>query len=222
MFIVIFLSLLAPASIVFGLVVQQSMTLTFLLFYGGVCLAIPIVDLRWIRMQPFQKILPILGFHNFKKSILCAFALGSFFLVIIILFFHFLQYQILHIEEIRATLAGWNYNRDCVAILLFLMIFANSILEELYWRGYIFSRFREKTNPKSVILLTALFYTSYHLITTFNLFSWVVGLIFSAVIFGVGLLWGYLRQKYDSIYIPMISHLMADLGIMLVYLRFIY
>jgi len=222
MLIVIFLSLLAPLSIYFGLIIQESTALTFLLFYGGVCLVIPIVDLKFIRKLPTKTVFQTLGFQNLRKTILPSLILGFSYLMFIVLFFHVLQDHVLNVEETRATLHAWDFNREYVTLLLFLMIFANSIVEELYWRGYIFFRFQEKVKPGKVILLTSLFYASYHLITTINLFSLLYGLIFSTVIFGIGLFWGYLRQKYDSIYVVMISHLMADLGIMLVYLRYIY
>jgi len=222
MIVVVLLSILAPLSIYIGLVLLNSAPLTFLFFYGGVCLVIPFIDLKLVRKYPINKVLQSLGFKYFKKSFSHALLLGLFYLIFIFLFFHALEDDVLNINAVKATLAAWNFNREYVVLFLFIMIFANSILEEIYWRGYVFFRLQEKLDSRQVIVLTSLFYASYHLITTINLFSVTVGLIFSMVIFGIGLFWGFLRQRYDSIYVPMISHLMADLGIMLIYLKFIY
>ena len=38
----------------------------------------------------------------------------------------------------------------------------------------------------------------------------------------VGIFWSYMRYKFNSIYISLISHLLADLSIMVVYLKWIY
>jgi len=102
-----------------------------------------------------------------------------------------------------------------------MMIAGNSILEEIYWRGYVFSRLRILTGPRNTVVLTALFYTSYHLITTITLFSVARGLLLSSAIFLVGIFWACLRIKYDSIIPAVISHLLADLGLMLIYLKYL-
>ncbi len=50
------------------------------------------------------------------------------------------------------------------------------------------------------------------------LLLWLIAPI--SIIFGIGFFWGYMRKKYDSIFFPVISHLLADLGIMLIYFKY--
>ena len=121
---------------------------------------------------------------------------------------------------VQNILHRWHVNNKYIIIFLFIMIVANSIFEEIYWRGYIFRKLTGKINIQHIILFTSGFYASYHLITTINLFSLTYALLFTSVIFLAGIYWGYVRHKYASIYIPVISHLFADLGIMLIYIRY--
>lgn len=214
------LSLLAPISIFFGLIVIGNVPLTFLLFHGCVCSLIPLLDLKVRQNQSWKILFRTLGFQHFDRFVWPGMGLGLLFAGVIYGIISGFQPVFLDLEQTRNLLHRWHFSNDQLFLYLFIMIFANSILEEIYWRGYIFHRLENQVSEKLQILLTALFYCSYHLITTSNLFSLGAGLLFTAVIFCTGLFWGWLRQKTASIYIPMISHLLADLGIMLIYIKY--
>ena len=173
-----------------------------------------------IRKRNFRQYLIELGFINFRQNALPAVLLGAFFCLIILGFFVVLQKYVLNIEQVQKVLNQWNIERKYVLSFMFMMIFTNSVCEEIYWRGYIFKKLTVKYSPFLVILLTSLFYASYHPITIINLFPIIYGILFTIVIFGIGVFWGYMRHKYDSIYFPVISHLFADLGIMLMYFKY--
>jgi membrane protease YdiL (CAAX protease family) len=140
-------------------------------------------------------------------------------LVVIVLFLSVFKEQVINVERINALLNKWNLKSINPVLFLLLTILANSVLEEIYWRGYIFHKFKKKTKVVNVIVLTSLFYCSYHFITTINLFSLKYSLLFTAIIFGISIFWGYMRNRFKSIYIPIVSHLFADLGIMLIYIK---
>jgi CAAX protease family protein len=78
-----------------------------------------------------------------------------------------------------------------------------------------------KFSSRNTILISSLFYASYHFLTTSSFFNVIIGASLTFSIFIVGLIWGFLRFKMKSIYVLLINHIFADLGIMLVYLRFI-
>ncbi|HDQ46215.1 MAG TPA: CPBP family intramembrane metalloprotease [bacterium] len=217
---VVFLSLLAPLSIYVGLIVLNNIPLTLILFHGLICLGIPLMDFTFVQKQTLGHYFYALGFRNVKKVFLPAIMLGVLFGTTIYLFISRLQEYLIDIEKTHFLLKMWNIMDLHPVFFLFIMIFANSVLEEIYWRGYIFLKLEGKLLPKQQILFTAFFYASYHFITTSNLFSVFCGLLFTILIFGIGCFWGVVRQKYDSIYLPIISHLLADLGIMMVYIRF--
>lgn len=221
MIITFFLSALAPISIYLGLKVFNNIYFTFIMFHGIICIIIPLIDLSIIKKYSITKILNVLGFQNFRKTYLPAILIGTSFLIIIYLFFTLLNKHIIDSNQINILMKEWNFDRKNLLLLLIIMIFGNSILEEIYWRGYIFYKFKLKTNIKNVVFLSALFYCSYHFIITYNLFSLLYGIIFTLVIFFTGIFWGYIRYKFQTIYIPLISHLLADLSIMVIYLKYI-
>lgn len=220
MFVVFLLWLLAPLSIYLGLIIFNSVHLTFILFFGGICLAIPLFDLLVIQKKRLRDFFILLGFQNFKKASLPAVCLGILFCASIYSFFVLLQNYVLDLNHIQFIFDEWRIEKKHIIQLMVIMIIANSVLEEIYWRGYIYNKLESKVKPMNVLLLTSLFYASYHLITTITLFSFLYGLLFSIVIFGIGFFWAFMREKYDSLYFPVISHLLADLGIMLIYFKY--
>lgn len=217
---IILLWLVAPVSIYLGLIVFNSISFTFITFYGLVCIAIPIIDFVLIRKMDFREYLRTIGFKNFKQTALPATLLGIFFGLFILGFFIGLEKSVLKIEDMQAVLTQWNIDKKYVIPFMFMMIFTNSVCEEIYWRGYIYHKLNSNYSPVLVIVLTAFFYASYHPITILNLFPVLFAILFAVIIFGIGIFWGYMRRKYDSLFFPVISHMFADLGIMMIY--FIY
>ncbi|RKZ09482.1 hypothetical protein DRQ25_06210 [Candidatus Fermentibacteria bacterium] len=214
--------LLLPAVAVFtGLILLNSIFATYILFYGMVCVIVPLLDRIVIHRQTLREFLRYIGFVNIRKSLLPGLLIGGVFLAAIYLFFMIFSRQLIDTSAMTTALNRWNLDSGNLFVFLFMMIVGNSILEEIYWRGYIFSRLRKVTGPGNTVILTALFYTSYHLITTVTLFSLVQGLLLSSAIFLVGVFWAYLRIKYESIIPAVISHLLADLGLMLIYLKYL-
>jgi membrane protease YdiL (CAAX protease family) len=220
MIITILIALLAPITVFLGLIVFGNVTLVFIMFHGCVCVGVPLIDLLIIKKKSIKDIYRYIGLENFKKSILPAVIIGTVFLISIYLFFTILEKSVLDINQINELLTQWNINNKYIYLFLFMMIIANSCLEETFWRGYIFKRLSTIVKPLTVIILSSVFYCSYHLITTVNIFSIPIGAAFTTIIFFAGIFWGYVRYKYKSIYIPIISHFLADLSIMLIYVKY--
>ncbi len=218
---VLILLLLPSVAVFTGLVVLNSIFATYILFYGVVCIAVPLLDRVVSLKQTMREFFRYIGFANTRKSLLPGLLIGVTFLAAISLFFMVFSRQLIDTSSMSDTLSRWNVDSGNLFVFLFMMIAGNSILEEIYWRGYVFSRLKKLTGPRNTVLLTALFYTSYHLITTITLFSLAQGLLLSAAVFLVGIFWACLRIKYDSIIPAVISHLLADLGLMLIYLKYL-
>ena len=215
------LMLLPAVAVYVGLILLHSIFATYILFYGVVCLAVPLLDRVVFHRQTLKEFFRFIGLKNKGKSLLPGLLIGSTFLMAIYLFFITLSRQLIDPLSMTDTLNRWNVDSGNLFVFLFIMIVGNSILEEVYWRGYVFSRLINLTRPWNTVLLTALFYTSYHLITTITLFSLAHGLLLSSVIFLAGVFWAYLRIRYESIIPAVISHLLADLGLMLIYLKYL-
>ncbi len=83
-----------------------------------------------------------------------------------------------------------------------LLLFPIGPTEELYWRGLIQRRLKERLKPAKSILLTTLIYTSIHL-PTLN-FSLLL------VAFIGGLVWGTIYNRFGSILPSVLSHVIFD------------
>jgi len=218
---VLILMLLPAVAVFTGLILLNSIFATYILFYGMVCVIVPLLDRIVIHRQTLREFLRYIGFVNIRKSLLPGLLSGGVFLAAIYLFFMIFSRQLIDTSTMTTALNRWNLDSGNLLVFLFMMIVGNSILEEIYWRGYIFSRLKKLTSPRNTVILTALFYTSYHLITTVTLFSAAQGLLLSSAIFLAGIFWAYLRIRYESIIPAVASHLLADLGLMLIYLKYL-
>lgn len=78
-----------------------------------------------------------------------------------------------------------------------------------------------KLGATTSITITAFFYSLYHLLSVYFIFSFPFNLLAVLPVFLAGLMWGFFRYKLKSIIAPIISHVIADLGIMLVYINLI-
>jgi len=216
----LFLWLPAPLAIFTGLYLFKNVSAAFVLFYCGVCLLIPFIDLMVIQGRKPIECLRYLGFRKFRGAILISFFSGAVLCFLIYYFFVLLQERIMNLETTGEVLKTWNIDRRSILWLVPVMVIANSLVEEVYWRGYIFLKLRETVSPLATIFLSSLFYASYHLLTTGALFSLNYALLCTSAVFAAGVFWAWIRYKTNSILVPLITHFFADLGVMLVYIRY--
>ncbi len=211
---------LAPASIAAGLLLFKSAGLTFLLFHGGVCLLLPVSDLLIHRIS-IPVFLKNCGFRASRKMLILSFLWGLFLFAVIFTFFSLFQERIWDSTAISRVISKWGINTMNPFLFLSVMVFGNAFLEEFFWRGYITQKLSKFFGNRGVILFSALFYTSYHGITTGVLFSLQYAMISTIAVFAAGVVWGTVRVRTASILFPVITHLFVDLAIMMVYLKYL-
>jgi len=221
MIVTLLLAALGPLVVSIGLLVFKNAFLTFLLFHGFVCLGIPIIDLVVLRKLKVSDIRESLGLVHHRGSLRTGVYSGIVFLVAIVVFFYILRDSVIQVGEIQSLLHSWQIQKEHIFVLLVLMILANSGLEEIYWRGYILGRFQAHLKTVPAVILSSLFYASYHLITTANLFSMQVGVLFTIVIFLAGVFWAVIRARSGSLFGSIVSHFLADAAVMIIYVAFV-
>jgi uncharacterized protein len=94
----------------------------------------------------------------------------------------------------------------------------HSLLEEYYWRWFLFGGLRRLMPLGPAILLSSLAFAAHHVIvlaTYFGLFSWAT-LLFSAAVALGGAVWAWLYQRSGSLLGPWLSHMMLDAAIFVV------
>jgi len=212
------LYLFGPTLMIFiGLSYFESIPITFILFYG------------WLFVIPFAsyllKSIEESFLHSFKRgitsqSVLIGIVSGILCLIAIFSSVSLLQGHLFEIERLSAVLVEWEFSGTKVWGFILVLIFINPFLEEWYWREFMYVRLLPKVGAGKAVFVTSFFYSLYHLLSLIPLFAMPFSLIAAIPVFAAGLLWGYFRIKFSSVTSSVISHLLADLGIVLVYLYY--
>ncbi|AMQ05551.1 hypothetical protein AZE41_06265 [Sporosarcina psychrophila] len=208
--------LIGPTIMIFlGLIIFKSVPITFILFYGWL-LFVPILlyfrnkSIRWNRKK-----------HLNLKYFTVGLISGVISLVAIYGAVALLHNLVFDLGELKQILVEWNFTGSILFWLIIFLIFINPVLEELYWRDVMYKRLIDRVGAAQTIMITSFFYSLYHLVPLFSIFTFPFNFIAVIPVFIAGLMWGYFRYKLNSISASIISHILADLGIMLVYLNYI-
>jgi len=119
----------------------------------------------------------------------------------------------LKIEEFNAASPG-----RYAALASFLAV-AHSLLEEYYWRWFVFGRLRRLVSIPAAIALSSLAFMANHVIVLSRFFPndfWSAAVPLALCIAIGGAFWAWLYDRSGSVYAPWISHLLVDAAIMAV------
>ncbi|WP_456276097.1 CPBP family intramembrane glutamic endopeptidase [Bacillus sp. AK128] len=207
------LLLLGPTLMIWiGLHVLKSVPITFLLFYGWLLL-IPLLfqgrkTLRW-------------GFRLKKRDVLVGLISGMVFLLAILGSVTILLDYLIDVPALQQILLDWGFTGNHVIGLIFVLLFINPVLEEWYWREFMYKRLLSKVGMISTVLITAGCYSLYHLLSVIPMFSAPLNVVSVLPVFIAGVIWAYFRYRFGHIGVSIMSHILADLGIILVYVFYI-
>jgi membrane protease YdiL (CAAX protease family) len=119
----------------------------------------------------------------------------------------------LKIEEFSAA-APTRY-----ATLATFLAVVHSLLEEYYWRWFVFGRLRRLVSLSAAIVLSSLAFMAHHVVVLGRFFPddlWRAAVPFSLCIAAGGAFWAWLYNRSGSVYAPWVSHLLVDAAIMAV------
>jgi len=212
--------ILGPAAVAAGLLLFKSAALTFVLFHGGVCLLVPVADMLLNRISP-GSFLRSCGLRKTPGKLFPSLLWGSLAFALVYLFFAVFHEAIWDSAGISGVINSWGINRMNPVLFVSMMVLGNAFLEEFFWRGYIVYKLSNRVGSRSVILISAAFYTSYHTITTGVLFSLSYAAVSTVSVFAAGVLWGSVRLRTGSLLFPFVTHLFVDLAVMAAYLKYL-
>lgn len=211
---------LASLSVIIPLTLFNNVYAVFFLYYIGMCLLVPFADLLLHRRLSFTEALLFLGFRreNRKNSITAGLIHGSIILVLMLGGF-FAFREVFISSDIVSSLAKWGVSENTKWVLFFLMVLFNGIVEEIFWRGYTYGRLKDTVQKWPVILIVTFFYTSYHLATVLTFFKVsFMGIQTVIFIFLAGLLWGWMRYRFNDIFATAIGHTLLTIGYMTIFM----
>jgi membrane protease YdiL (CAAX protease family) len=103
--------------------------------------------------------------------------------------------------------------------LAVFIVTAHSLLEEYYWRWFVFGQLRRLTTQALAIVLSSLAFMGHHVVVLYVYLPgkfWTAALPFSLAIAVGGVVWAWLYQRSSSIWSPWLSHLLIDAGIFVI------
>jgi membrane protease YdiL (CAAX protease family) len=115
--------------------------------------------------------------------------------------------------EIRGKLAGWNIDRvwEFLALGLFYSLI-HSLLEEYYWRWFVFGQLRKWTTLWPAIVISSLGFMAHHVLVLGKFFGFdhPATWLFSGCVAVGGAVWAWLYERTGSLVGPWVSHLLVD------------
>ncbi len=92
---------------------------------------------------------------------------------------------------------------------------AHSLLEEYYWRWFVFARLTELVKLPTAILVSSLGFAAHHVLIIGFYFGWTsaVTWLFSAGVAIGGAVWAWTYHRSGSLIGPWLSHLLVDAAI---------
>lgn len=145
-----------------------------------------------------------------KNGIFKALLLGAgIYVVIIGAFFGFKN--IFDFSALTSSLtAGTGVNKSNFIFVAIYISFANSLLEEFFFRGFSFLTLKEVSNRKFAYLISSFLFAMYHIAMMIGWFALPVVLLSLAGLFAGGMIFNYFNEKYNNIYLSWLIHMFAN------------
>lgn len=176
-----------------------------------------ILPLLYIKFILKDSIINFLRFDQIdRRRLKLGFGLGLLSMVILILAFILLE-EYIDGEAIILDLK----NRLDISLKEYIWIavyitFVNSLLEEFYFRGFIFLKLYQSDFPVLGYLYSSALFAVYHVAIFATWFSWELMLLALAGLFVVGLIFNWLNTKSNNFLNSWILHICADIAIVLI------
>jgi CAAX protease family protein len=118
-------------------------------------------------------------------------------------------------ENIRQKAVTFGVLRHYVLFSLALSVF-HSLLEEYYWRWFVFGHMLGKMKLFNAFVLSALAFSAHHFVVISQYFPLSVSLWFTLGVFVGGLILNYLYYRQKTLFGSWLAHMFMDLAIMYV------
>jgi uncharacterized protein len=116
----------------------------------------------------------------------------------------------------RAKIAGMALDSPIIFIAVGVFYsLMHSLLEEYYWRWFVFGQMKELTKVSTAIVISSLGFMAHHVLVIGTYFGFLspATWIFSLCVAVGGAFWAWLYHRSDSLLGPWLSHLLVDAAI---------
>ena len=170
--------------------------------------AIPLVSALMDREIIFKD---VLKFN--KKGILTAIAMGIG-VYAIILGGYLLLKDVFDFSKVASSLSGnVGVTKSNFIFVAIYISFVNSFLEELFFRGYIFTNLKKNGNRVLAYGVSSILFALYHVALMTGWFSVGLTALLIAALAAAGVIFDYLAEKFDTVCVPWALHMFANFSI---------
>ena len=155
--------------------------------------------------------LPLLRPKN--KGLLPAIALGVG-IYVVILGGYFLVSPFFDFSKIAGALTtNAGVTKENFLYVSLYISFANSFLEEFFFRGFIFTNLKQLSGRKLAYIFSATAFSLYHVAMMIGWFSPALFLLVMVGLAAGGMIFNWLNEKLDTIYCSWLTHMFANFAI---------
>ena len=127
---------------------------------------------------------------------------------------YFILKGFINLENVIISLENnLSVNKDNFVLVSLYISFINSLLEELFFRGFGFLTLNKFLSKRYSYAISAFAFSVYHVSILANWFNVVIYVLFIVGLFGTGLFFNFLNDRYNNIYNSWIVHMCANFSI---------
>lgn len=198
-------------------IIEQILQVSYLvktLSKVGMFLIVPLLYIKFIIKEPILKFLNLKSFD--LKNLRSGFLLGLLSMGIVIgaylIFQNFINTDVI-IDDLQTRL---NVTPQVFVFIAIYITFGNSLLEEFYFRGFIFLNIYKTKYKKLAYLFSSLLFAVYHVGIFMLWFEFWITLLALLGLFIIGLVLNWLNTKSNNFLNSWVLHILADIGVMLI------
>lgn len=148
-----------------------------------------------------------------KKGIWTALALGAA-VYAVVLAAYFVFRGIFDFSALTGSLTSQTgVDKDNFIFVSIYISFANSLLEEFFFRGFAFLTLEKTSSRKFAYIFSASLFALYHIAMMIGWFGLPVVLLAMLGLFIGGMIFNYFNEKYGNIYLSWLIHMFANFAI---------
>ncbi len=148
-----------------------------------------------------------------KKGFLLAVALGVG-IYLVILSGYFMVSPFFDFSQIAGALTtNAGVTKENFLYVSLYISFANSFLEEFFFRGFIFTNLKQLSGKRLAYIFSAAAFSLYHVAMMIGWFSPILFLLVMVGLAAGGIIFNWLNEKLDTIYCSWLTHMFANFAI---------
>ena len=145
-----------------------------------------------------------------KKGILLALGLGVGVYAVVLGAFLIFR-NVFDFSALTSSLtAETGVNKSNFIFVAIYISFANSLLEEFFFRGFSFLTLKKVSSRTLAYIFSALAFAVYHIAMMIGWFAWPVVLLAMVGLFVGGIIFNFVNEKFGNIYISWLIHMFAN------------